>query len=395
MQLQLQGFRPEPGSPVHEALAAVRNATVAAGGEPPWLVAYTPVARMNPYQALTYRHFGEQGLAVSPVLDPESFEALIPLMGQTKGIVLHLHWLNTVLRGAKSEQQAEDMMGAYLQRLRRFRDAGGRIAWTVHNLAPHDAVYLNVERALQQSVADLADIVHVMSEDTAELVAGFLALDPDRTVVAPHPSYLGAYPDVVPHDQARTMLGLSEDEVVYAVFGAIKAYKGIETLLAGFDRLVQSSPVPRRLLVAGGPDRDRRTRALLKRLRMHPRVLLHDVKVPNDQVQYLLRAADLMVLPHQVALNSGAALLGPSFDLPLVANRVGVLPATLDAGFTEFFEGTTPAEVATTLERADRLLTDEARAAARDFAGRHHAGHASRQLAAAVAGRLERTVVRP
>jgi glycosyltransferase involved in cell wall biosynthesis len=287
------------------------------------------------------------------------------------------------------------MMGAYLQRLRRFRDAGGRIAWTVHNLAPHDAVYLNVERALQQSVADLADIVLVMSEDTAELVAGFLALDPDRTVVAPHPSYLGAYPDVVPRDQARTMLGLSEDEVVYAVFGAIKAYKGIETLLAGFDRLVQSSPVPRRLLVAGGPDRDRRTRALLKRLRMHPRVLLHDVKVPNDQVQYLLRAADLMVLPHQVALNSGAALLGPSFDLPLVANRVGVLPGTLDAGFTEFFEGTTPAEVATTLERADRLLTDEARAAARDFAGRHHAGHASRQLAAAVAGRLERTVVRP
>jgi beta-1,4-mannosyltransferase len=388
VQLQLQGFRTEPGSPVHEALAAVRNATVAAGGERPWLVAYTPVARMNPYQALTYRHFGDEGLAVSPVLDPESFEALIPLMDQTRGIVLHLHWLNTVLRGAKSEQQAEALMGTYLERLRRFRDAGGRLAWTVHNLAPHDAVYLNVERALQQSVADLADIVHVMSEDTAELVADFLVLDPARTVVSAHPSYLGAYPDVVPRDQARTMLGLHEDEVVYVVFGAIKAYKGIETLVAGFDRLVAGSDVPRRLVIAGGPDRDARTRRLLRRLRMHPHVLLHDVKVPNDQVQYLLRAADLMVLPHQVALNSGAAMLGPSFDLPLVANRVGVLPGTLDGSFTEFLTGSAPDDVAASLQRADRLLVPEARAAARAFAARHHAEHVSADLARQVRDRL-------
>ena len=395
MQLQLQGFRPEPGSPVHEALAAVRNATVAGGGRPPWLVAYTPVARMNPYQALTYRHFGEQGLAVSPVLDPESFEALLPLMEHTQGVLLHLHWLNTVLRGAKDEQHAEQLMETYLRRLRRFREAGGRIAWTVHNLAPHDAVYLTIERALQQAVADLADIIHVMSPDTAELVSGFLTLDPARTVVSPHPSYLGAYPDVVPRDQARTMLGIAEDEIVYVVFGAIKAYKGIETLLAGFERLATSSPVPRRLIVAGGPDRDRRTRALLKRLRLHPHVLLHDVKVPNDQVQFLLRAADVMVLPHQVALNSGAAMLGPSFDLPLVANRVGVLPGTLDTAFTEFLDGSSPAEVAASLERADRLLSDGARSAARDFAERHHARHVSRQLAAEVAARLEGAVVRP
>nr|WP_255459554.1 glycosyltransferase [Micrococcus sp. TA1] len=386
--MQLQGFRTEPGSPVHEALAAVRNATVAAGGERPWLVAYTPVARMNPYQALTYRHFGDEGLAVSPVLDPESFEALIPLMDQTRGIVLHLHWLNTVLRGAKSEQQAEALMGTYLERLRRFRDAGGRLVWTVHNLAPHDAVYLNVERALQQSVADLADIVHVMSEDTAELVADFLVLDPARTVVSAHPSYLGAYPDVVPRDQARTMLGLHEDEVVYVVFGAIKAYKGIETLVAGFDRLVAGSDVPRRLVIAGGPDRDARTRRLLRRLRMHPHVLLHDVKVPNDQVQYLLRAADLMVLPHQVALNSGAAMLGPSFDLPLVANRVGVLPGTLDGSFTEFLTGSAPDDVAASLQRADRLLVPEARAAARAFAARHHAERVSADLARQVRDRL-------
>lgn len=387
MQLQFQGFNPAPGSPVHEALAAVRNGTVRYG-TPPWLLAYTPVARMNPYQSLTYRHFGDEGITVSPVLDPESFESLLPLLDQTQGIVLHLHWLNTVLRGAKSADEAEDRMGRYLQRLRRFQSAGGRVLWTVHNLAPHDAVYLNVERALQQSVADLADLVHVMSAETPELVADFLALDPAKVVTSPHPSYLGAYPDVVPRDQARAMLGLAEDEVVYVVFGAIKAYKGIETLVAGFNRLLSSSDVPRRLLVAGGPDRDRRTRALLKRLRMHPHVLVHDVKVPNEQVQYLMRAADLMVLPHQVALNSGAALLGPSFGLPLVANRVGVLPGTLSGDFTEFMSSTAPEDVAAALARADRLLGSDARHAARDFAEAHHARTVSAEFARDLRTRL-------
>ncbi|VXB20503.1 conserved hypothetical protein [Citricoccus sp. K5] len=387
MQLELQGFNPAPGSPVHEALAAVRNGTVSQGA-PPALVAYTPVARMNPYQALTYRHFGDEGLAVSPVLDPESFESLLPLAEHTGGIVLHLHWLNTVLRGAKSREQAEDLMDRYLLKLRRFREGGGRVVWTVHNLAPHDAVYLNVERALQQAVADLADLVHVMSPDTPGLVADFLQLDPERVVVSPHPSYLGAYPDVVLRDQARTMLGLSEDEIVYVVFGAIKAYKGIEVLLDGFDRLRETDGTPRRLLIAGGPDRDRRTRALLRRLRMHPQVLLHDVKVPNEQVQYLLRAADLMVLPHQVALNSGAALLGPTFDLPLVANRVGVLPGTLGEGFTEFIDGAAPAAVADALARADRLVAPAARAAARDFARGHHAETVSTDLARQIRHRL-------
>lgn len=388
VQLQLQGFRQEPGSPVHEALAAVRNATVR-DGRPPVLLAYTPVARMNPYQALIYRHFGDEGIAVSPVLDPESFESLTVLTDQVRGLMLHLHWLNTVLRDARNADDAEARMERYLQRLRAFRAAGGRIVWTVHNMAPHDAVYLTVERALQQAVADLADVVHVMSPDTPALVADFLDLPDDRTVVSPHPSYLGAYPDFVPRDQARTAMGISEDEVVYVVFGAIKAYKGIETLLDGFEAMCARSDTPRRLVIAGGLDRDRRTRRLVKRLRMHPGVLLWDEKVPNERVQYLLRAADLMVLPHRVALNSGAALLGPSFELPLIANPVGVLRGTLDASFTEFLPGPDTDQVAAGLERADRLLTSRAREAAGEFARAHHAERVSPQLARELRQRLE------
>jgi len=383
VELQYKGFQTQEGSPVHEAVAAARYLTVRDGREP-WIYAYTPVARMNPYQALNYGAFGDHGMAMVPVTDPWSFESLTLLSGQSRGVVLHLHWLSFVLGPAVDLQDAVSRKDVFLRRLRAFRKDGGKLVWTVHNMVPHDATFLDVELQLQQAVADEADVVHVMTEDTPRLVGEFLTLPPDRTVCVPHPSYHGAYEDYVPRDQARLALGLHPDETVYLVFGALKAYKGIENLVEGFNLLLERSDAPRRLIIAGGADRDRETRELVRQLRMNPYVLVQDTKVAADKAQYLLRSADAMVLPHVRALNSGGALLGPTFDLPVVARRVGALPNLLEPEFAEFIEGDRPEDVADALERADRLVAPEPRAAAARFARRFAPEDVSRQLVRAV-----------
>jgi beta-1,4-mannosyltransferase len=388
MQLQFQGFRTEAGSPVHEAVAATRYYT-GRDAQEPWVYAYTPVARMNPYQALTYGAFGDHGLAVTPVTDPWSFESLMAVSGQCAGVVLHVHWLSFVFQDVTSAAQARQSSEAFMAKLKSFRARGGKLVWTVHNMVSHDARYHAEELALQQAVADEADLVHVLSADTPELVKDILRLDPDKLVVVPHPSYHGAYEDYVPRDHARMTLGLESDELVYVVFGAIKAYKGIEQLVEGFNELLARSDRPRRLIVAGGADQDPQTQEMIRQLRIHPYVLVHDVKVPGDRAQYLLRAADLMVLPHQRALNSGGALLGPTFDLPIVANRVGVLPGLLAPEMAEFFDDPAPGAIADALERADRLCAPEARRAAREFAGRYRPEAVSARLATEVKERLD------
>lgn len=383
MELQFQGFLTEQGSPVHEAVSAARYYTSRDGKEP-WLFAYTPVARMNPYQALSYGSFGDHGLAVTPVTDPWSFDRLTVMGGQTEGVIVHLHWLSVVLADASSAAEAAERSAAFLAKMSSFRAKGGKIVWTVHNMVSHDARFLEEELRLQQAVADEADLIHVMTEDTPALVAQHLRLDPDKTICVPHPGYHGAYPDLVPQDHARLALGLDPDETVYLAFGAIKAYKGIEPLVEGFNVLLQRSPAPRRLIIAGGADQDRDTAALIRQLRMHPYVLVDDSKIPLDTAQYLLRAADLMVLPHVRALNSGGALLGPTFGLPLVANSVGVLPGLLGPEIAEFIRGETPEDIADALERADRLRNEASRAAAREFADRYHPHTVSPALAQAI-----------
>jgi beta-1,4-mannosyltransferase len=388
VELQFQGFQTEQGSPVHEAVSAARYYT-SRDGKDPWLFAYTPVARMNPYQALSYGSFGEHGLAVTPVTDPWSFDSLTVMGGQTEGVIVHLHWLSVVLADARSAAEAAEKSAAFLAKMSGFRAKGGKIVWTVHNMVSHDARFLEEELRLQQAVADEADLIHVMTEDTPELVAQHLRLDPDKTICVPHPGYQGAYPDVVPHDHARLALGLDPDETVYLAFGAIKAYKGIERLVEGFNVLLERSSAPRRLIIAGGADSDRQTAELVRQLRMHPYVLVDDTKVPSDKAQYLLRAADLMVLPHVRALNSGGALLGPTFGLPVVASSVGVLPGLLGPEIAEFIQGDTPEDIADALERADRLRNEASRAAARAFADRHHPHTVSPMLAQAIRAGLK------
>lgn len=387
MELQFKGILRDEGSPVHEAIAAARFFTVRDNDEP-WLYAYGPVVRGNPYQTLVYQSFGEHGLAVVPVTDPRAFPSLLNLRGQSRGIVYHLHWLSFVHQDAKSPRNAAELTNRFMSDLRAFRAAGGKVVWTVHNMVSHDARFMDEELRLQQAVASEVDLIHVMSEGTPDLVHRTLRLPADKVVSVPHPSYLGAYEDYLPADQARLMLGIEPDETVYAVLGAIKAYKGVERLLEAFNLLLERSSTPRRLIVAGHADRDPASLELRRRLRMHPYVLLHDRRVPGDHVQRLLRASDLFVLPHERALNSGGALLGPSFDLPVVASRVGVLPEVLSPEFTEFFQGDTAEDVADALMRADRLVTPEARAAARSFAERHHSRTVSARLAHVVRGRL-------
>lgn len=387
MQLFYRGFRAEPGSPVQEALAALR-AHEPVSGRPPYLLGYGPVARMNPYQQLLYRGLPAAGVVSTPVLSLDSFEALLSLAPQASGVGLHLHWLNTVIGAARDGAEAEARVDAFTARLRAFRAADGRLVWTVHNVVPHDAVHIDAERRLQQEVADIVDLVHVMDPATQQVLGEDLRLDPDRLLVAPHPGYQGAYPRTTTREASRAMLGLHSDEAVFAMFGAIKPYKGIEEVYAGFDALIRRDDRPRRLIVAGPREDSRWARELVARLRRHPRVLVQDAAVPNDRMQFLLSAVDVVVLGHRRALNSGGALLGPTFAVPLLAARTGVLPHLLEDSFTEFFEAGDPVSAREGLRSAERLLDASAREAAFDFARRHHPDVVARGFAAELTARL-------
>ena len=373
-----------------EAAAAIRHAE-ALGHREPVLLAYHPIARMNPYQALLYARSWEQGLATFPLIALDELEA-VHAVAQAAGVpfVLHLHWTNTILDGGESADVAGAMLTTFLERLDALRDRGGHLIWTTHNVLPHDTDRPEVEAQLQQGIVDRATAVHVMARNTPEAVAGWFSIPADKLLYVPHPNYVGAYVDNVTREQARFELDIPADERVYALLGAIKPYKGPELLLDAFDALTERVPAPRRLLVAGPPDRSDDVERFLERCELHPFVMLHAGRIPGDDMQLFLRAADLVVMPYVRSLNSGVLLLALSFGIPVVAPAVGGIADVVTREIARTFAPGDRDSLVAALLDAETLCNPGAREAARRVALEYDAPTLSREFARGVVARVGR-----
>jgi glycosyltransferase involved in cell wall biosynthesis len=211
-----------------------------------------------------------------------------------------------------------------------------------------------------------------MDPNTARIVAPLYRLPADSTVVIPHASYVGVYPDVVSREQARRQLRLREHEIALLMLGGIRPYKGLGLLLDVFDELSRSDP-RLRLLVVGKPSNVADCARWQKRCEQHPRIVAHFGHAADADLQIWYRAADLAVLPFVSILNSGSFQLALSFDLPLVGARDGSLAALLDPAFTEAFTPGSAADLRRALETALSRLVGRpevrraAHAAAREY----------------------------
>ncbi|XAS65993.1 glycosyltransferase [Micrococcaceae bacterium Sec5.7] len=389
MKIEYRSFKASPQSPATELLAAY---SALAGGESrPHLLGYTPVARMNPYQSLLYRSFPESGIAVAPILKPDQFRGLLDFQKMAETTSLHLHWNSWMTFGEPDESRARLLGIGMAGRLEQLRNKGVNVVWTVHNVYPHDAVHIDLELEIQQLVADAANVVHVMSKSTIGAMEGYVNLDPNKVVVAPHPSYKGAYVDVVTREEARAMLGLGPDEVVFLLFGALKTYKGLDRLLNAVDALSRQSPDLRfRVLVAGGADGTREVAEFVNRALVHPHVLVESNKIPSDKAQYFLRAADIGLVNYERTLNSGAALLFGTFDLPVVAADTPTFREGLDERSTAFVEDSSPEAFARAMATAAHLVGDySVKESLAAHMARFNPDDVSRDFAARLLTRLE------
>jgi glycosyltransferase involved in cell wall biosynthesis len=356
MERRLRERNPPNGSFTVEAAAALR--ALAGGTDDPILLGYYPRFVTNPYQSLLYTAVREHGIAPVALPDIERLVELEALQGSGVTTLLHLHWLHLVLRDADSERDANRLADRFLGRLDRYLAGGGKLAWTVHNILPHDAEYEAVETRLNAAVAARSTVIHVLAAGTRQHVAPLYDLPADRILHVPHPSYAGAYQDHVSRLDARHELGLMPDELVLAVVGVIRPYKGLDELLEAWAQVDLDGP--RRLLIAGAPSEQPGVDALIERAALDPRVVIDARKIPADEMQLFLRAADVAVLPYRRSLNSGALMLALTFGLPVIVPAGGGLAEAVEPSFSRTFDAADPASLVRTLQQATELATPEA-----------------------------------
>jgi glycosyltransferase involved in cell wall biosynthesis len=327
----------EPSHATHAThvtvVAPVHPLTV---GAAPFNAAMTAaLARLGPVDLLGWSRPYPPLLYRGPVADGSSRPAVAVRPSMLLAWDNPLTWRRAVRR--MREQGADALVLPWLHPvtappyrwLLRHAPAGATRVVICHNVVPHER--LRGGAWLTSATLRHADVVVTHApHQRAELAE--LGLGHVPVVEAFHPRFVAA--DLAPLPSADAVAAeraRQGGELRLLCFGAVRPYKGVDLAREALARLARQ--VDARLVVAGrfwnGTETYQQT---ARRLGVAGRVELRDAYVPNDEAGLLFAACDLVVLPYRAASQSGVAQLAYAYGKPVVATRVGGLPAAVTNG---------------------------------------------------------------
>ena len=323
-----------PAGPRRTVIAAVAPL---AYGAAPFNDAMTRVmARTGPVDVISWHRMYPPLLFRGQRTDPDTPRPSLP--GTT--FLLDWHrpstWRQAVRRVASFEAQAVVLpwlhpvtAPSYRYLLRHVPKTCTRVV-ICHNVTPHEPVPgLGV---LSRSVLRHADLLVTHAPQQSKELEE-LGLTGAPVIEAFHPRFdadeLGAVPTREACEAERVRHG--DPELLLLTFGAIRPYKGVDLALDALAQVDRALDV--RLVVAG---RSRGSvdalRDQAKRLSLNGRVEFVDRFIPTKEAARLFAAADASLLPYRSASQSGVAQLSFAYGRPVIATRVGGLPAAVEDG---------------------------------------------------------------
>lgn len=210
-----------------------------------------------------------------------------------------------------------------------MRLTGAPIVQTWHNTFERGGSLRRLNDELRRVLARLTSrtIVHTQA-DLQRLPAEAVG----RTVVIPHGEYgsLARTGGTGDRARARRMLGLADDEPVTLMFGQLRTDKGLDDLLDAVAR------VPGLRLVIAGEDVGAlsASRERLATPELAKRVIVREGFVEMADAAQLFAATDSVVLPYEIASQSGVLLLAYGFRRPVIVYPVGGLVEAVVDGET-------------------------------------------------------------
>lgn len=221
---------------------------------------------------------------------------------------------------------------------------------TVHNAPPEGLAASGVHAVLARSCARRADLVLCASADLAARLRAYGAAVVEQVDVA---APAGAAPTAAEVAAARREIAEAGRPVVLAV-GRLARQKGLDVLVAAAGRWRHRDPRPVTVIVGDGP--------LAGPLRAQAAQADSDIRLlgARDDVPALLAAADVVVVPSRWEARALIVQEAMQAGRPIVAARVGGIPALTGEDGAVLVSPGDPAELAAAVTA---VLDDPAKAA--------------------------------
>ena len=282
----------------------------------------------NPYKELLIKHLNDQ-----KVYAEEYYQSLffIPkVLSRGKPEILHLQTLHYFF-ASRNKLYCWIKFVFFILQLLFLRLIGVKTVWTVHewkdkitdgehNISPLQAVIIG------QSLA--AIITHCESTKN-EMIAELKLKNHEKVFVVFHGNYIDAYDNNISRTEARKLLNIPENDLVFLMFGGIHKGKGTLDGIEAFKKITQDHI---HLVVAGKVSKSQLRTSILEAIGDRKNILFTAPPegIPDEQIQVYMNACDCVVLPYTIFTTSGVAVLAMSYSKVCIAPRLGFFQDILD-----------------------------------------------------------------
>jgi glycosyltransferase involved in cell wall biosynthesis len=287
----------------------------------------------NPYQKLLADALEMQGGKIDFDDYPSGLFPLLKLWFKHKKVdVLHIHWIaNMLFTATWSENLLIYKLKCFLVFLEchLIRLLGTKVVWTIHNKFAHEGYDRQQELLFRRSLARAASQIIVHSQEALDTIEDLYGMSLSyKSSVIFHGSYIDVYPKVnQAQGQLRKLENIPDAALVIGYFGQIRSYKGVETLINGFNQLSTRSEVY--LIIAGKVCSEEYAHSLEKLADSLSIRLKFEFLSEQALVNYIAMT-DVVCLPFSDSLTSGSTILAMSCQkaliLPESAKIFGCVP---------------------------------------------------------------------
>ena len=146
--------------------------------------------------------------------------------------------------------------------------------------------------------------------------------------ISPHPIF-NHFGDPITKLEARTQLGLPQEDKIILFFGYIRKYKGLDLLIhAMANEAIKKLGI--QLMIVGEFYEDASAyHDLVSSLGLQDQIKFYSNYIPDGEVKNYVCSADFIIQPYRNATQSGVTPLAYHFEKPMLVTNVGGLADTV------------------------------------------------------------------
>jgi glycosyltransferase involved in cell wall biosynthesis len=244
--------------------------------------------------------------------------------------ILHIHFPQPFY-AEKDEKASLSKALALAFNLLFARAVGYHTIFTLHDIdPPYELTPAWVDRLGHRAVIKLSKTIIVHCAEAKHLLKERFNRSKGVQILA-LPHYIDTYPNEISQEQARKKLGYKDPSLfIFGFIGGIRPNKGVDNLIRAFRQIKDPNL---RLLIAGPVNKPASHAQYLQALSgSDRRIRLVLQNIPAEDLQIVLNAADVIVLPFSKILTSASTILAMSFRKPVIIPETGCLPELIKDG---------------------------------------------------------------